>query len=251
MSEQDIVQYLSSRRFTVLFSGGKDSLATLLWVLNNIKHTRYNIVYVEIPGNTHPECTRYVMQVCKDLGVYHKLIIARRNDLDFFDCLERWGIPLYGVYRWCMHQFKRKVVETQTYFVQVSGIRIADSHFRVKRQPIEYFKMSRSIGVFPLLFWSTKEVLEYIKANDIQLNPCYARYGHSGNCMFCPYHNKKQIILTMQDPEWRHKILTALYKQRPKGNIRKKILARWLKYSRYTTLSCSHFSEKCKGDADG
>jgi len=56
----DLVRYLNRVRFSVLFSGGKDSLATLLWVLDHIKHNNWNIIYAEVTGNTSSLCTDYV-----------------------------------------------------------------------------------------------------------------------------------------------------------------------------------------------
>jgi 3'-phosphoadenosine 5'-phosphosulfate sulfotransferase (PAPS reductase)/FAD synthetase len=34
------------RDFTVLWSGGKDSTAVLLWVLENVNHTAWNVLYI-------------------------------------------------------------------------------------------------------------------------------------------------------------------------------------------------------------
>jgi len=47
---------LNQHRFTILWSGGKDSTAALLWVLDHVSHKDWNVLYVEITGNTHPKC---------------------------------------------------------------------------------------------------------------------------------------------------------------------------------------------------
>jgi len=60
----NVKEFLNRKFFTVLFSGGKDSTAALLWVLDHINHSNWNILYVEVTGNTHPLCTRYVTDFC-------------------------------------------------------------------------------------------------------------------------------------------------------------------------------------------
>jgi len=227
---KDPAEFLNNRRFIATFSGGKDSLATLLWILDNIKHDNFKILYIEIPGNTHPLCTQYVRNVCKQLGVYNKLIVDGRYDLEFFECLRKWGIPVIGIYRWCLWQFKVKVFEKHLSYslIQVSGVRREDSRARAKLGLIEIHRLFNAIIVNPIINWTRRQVLNYIREHGVPLNPCYKIYGHSGNCMFCPYHDKKAIRLTMQDPEWRNKIISAL--RHCKAPLGKKTLRRWMKF---------------------
>jgi len=235
----DIREYLNSHKFTVLFSGGKDSTAVLLWVLDNVHHEDWNILYVEVSGNTHPLCNQYVHDITKELGVRHKLIHAKREDMDFFEALKKWGIPLFGKRRWCMYQFKQKLFQKHSHMIQVIGIRRSDSQRRKKARMFEVFRQTNNVSVKPILSWNEKQVREYIRSHGIGLNPCYEICGHSGNCMFCPFHNKKQIILTMSLPEWREKILDALRVQKPNGRMGKKILNYWMKYGKQQTLLIS------------
>ncbi len=235
VTDKNIAEFLNERRFTVLFSGGKDSLATLLWVLNNVQHNDWNILYIEVTGNTHPLCIEYVKNTCRSLGVYNKLVIAKRNDLDFFECLRRWGVPIIGKYRWCMYQFKLKLMKAYSHLTVVTGVRRSDSHIRRKILPIGFFKITKNVSVNPIYNWNKKQVLAYIRKHGLELNPCYKIYGHSGSCMFCPYHNKRQIILTLQDPEWREKILSSL--AAGKGPISREKYLKWMKYSKLKTIT--------------
>jgi len=204
------IRLLSNNRFTVLFSGGKDSLAALLWILDNVHHDDWNILYVEVTGNTHRLCNEYVYRICEKLGVEEKLIHARRKDADFFDYVRRYGLPIIGKYRWCMWQFKTKLFQRHSCAVQVTGMRRTDSHRRRNLALIDYFRHSGFITVQPLLDWSTRRALEYIRDHGLEPNPCYRLYGHSGNCMLCPYHTVDRIVRTLQDPEWGPKIVDAL-----------------------------------------
>jgi len=231
----DVKEFLNQRRFIVLFSGGRDSLATLLWVLDNIDHDDWKILYIEVSGNTHPLCTEYVKRVCEALGVKSKLLIDGREDADFFTCLRKWGVPLIGKYRWCLYQFKIKVIEKYKRYslIYVSGVRRRDSWRRKGIEPIEFFRSSETVVVNPILNWSRRQVIEYIARHGVDVNPCYKIYGHSGNCMFCPYHTKEMIVLTLKDPEWGEKILSSLTF---KGRFSKKIAEKWVKLSRKVEL---------------
>jgi len=233
-SERKVLEYLSKRKFTVLFSGGKDSLASLLWVLENIPHSRWNIVYIEITGNTHELCTEYVKNICERLDILNKLEIRRREDLDFFDCLKKWGMPLIGKYRWCMYQFKLKLVKDIPF--QVTGVKRSDSIVRGKRKVIELFRNTKVMSINPIFDWSNRDVLSYIKEHRVDINPCYKLFRHSGNCVFCPYHRDDQIILTLQDPVWGSKIRKALQELKARGRITKEKKEKWLKWIEQTSI---------------
>lgn len=236
MDKFDIKEYLNSHKFTVLWSGGKDSTATLLWVLNNIMHERWNILYIEVSGNTHELCNQYVHEVAKELGVYNKLIHAKREDLDFFECIKKWGIPIFGKYRWCLYQFKQKLFIRYDYTIQVTGSKQSDSYRRKNIKPIEYFRQTGNILVAPIMTWSTKQVKRYILDHEIPLNPCYKLFNHSGNCMFCPYHSTASIVLTLNDPYWRNKIIETLQALRSKGVLQIRAYNMWRKRIGQTTL---------------
>ncbi|RLE95627.1 MAG: hypothetical protein DRJ96_08235 [Thermoprotei archaeon] len=232
------IRFLNERRFTVLFSGGKDSLATLLWVMDNVRHDNWNVVYVEVSGNTHPLCNEYVHEVASRLGLDDRLIRAKREDLDFFDAIRRWGIPLIGQTRWCLYQFKIKVWSNYSYLTQVSGIKRSDSNRRAKAHLIEYMRLGKNVVVNPILMWDDDDVMDFIRDHGVPLNPCYEIYGHSDNCMFCPYHSKRKIMLTLQDPYWRDKIVSALRcVKAPRSESMRRILRKWLRHVGQTPLT--------------
>jgi 3'-phosphoadenosine 5'-phosphosulfate sulfotransferase (PAPS reductase)/FAD synthetase len=229
----DIKSILNNNYFTVLWSGGKDSTACLLWVLENVEHNNWNVLYVEITGNTHPLCTQYVLATAEKLGISNKLVIERTRD--FFELMDRWGPPLL-FYRWCLYQLKRNAFK-KSYKIQVCGIRKSDSKVRKKVSIFDFLNNKYTIN--PIIDWNKEQVTDFIKDHGIEINPCYKLYGHSGNCMFCPYHDKKSIILTMNDDCWRNKILSSLIKNKEKcikGKIGREIFERWTKYAKQKTL---------------
>jgi len=231
----DIKEYLSSRKFTILWSGGKDSTAALLWVLQNISHEDFNILFIKVAENTYYLNEHYVINIARDLGISNKLIIASANR-SFFDDLKKWGIPLIGFSRWCLNHYKIKVIkkllrEGKIFRINVSGV-TRTSRFRKNLKQRDYFRETDTISIMPILSWSKKQILSYIRDHGIELNPCYELFGHSGNCMFCPFHTKSQVIRTINwlrknDPEYLQALALALAKQNPSGRWRRTILRKW------------------------
>jgi len=233
---RNLVEYLNRRRFTVLFSGGKDSTATLLWVIDNIVHRDWNVVFIRVAENTHSLNEEYVVNLCDSLDILDRLVIASTNR-SFFGDLEKWGIPLLGCYRWCYYHYKQKVVnwlarKRLVYRVQVSGV-TRTSRARRNLRHIEYYRLDDAICVLPVLDWSREEILDYVKDHGVELNPCYKLVGHSGNCLFCPYHTKAAIYKTISflrtfEPDLYHGLRRALLARRPRGRLGREILKRWL-----------------------
>jgi len=225
----DFVEVLNSNSFTVLWSGGKDSTAALLWVLNNVKHDNWNVLYIEVTGNTHPICTQYVIETARRLGIYNKLIVTRREDLDFYEALKKWGIPIIRHNRWCLHQFKLPFILRYAHRVRVLGVRSEESRARSMLYSfVVYSRQENRLFVCPIYDWKKERVTHYIKSFGIDINPCYAMYGHSGNCMFCPNHTKEKIVKTLLDPEWRARIVNALEAQR----VQTRTVRTWLRIAR-------------------
>jgi len=227
---------LDNLEFTVLWSGGKDSTATLLWVLNNVNHSNYKVLYVELKGNTDHRCNEYILEIAEKLGIEDKLIFysATHNGLDFFELMDKWGVPVIK-YRWCLYKLKIPAFKSVPTKIIVSGVRATDSKIRMKFvKELTYSKYTRKWSINPIWNWTKEQVLDYIKDNGLKLNPCYEILGHSGNCCYCPYADKEHIIKTLSDPYWRNKILPALERKKDnllKGKIGTQIYNRWMKYA--------------------
>ena len=228
----DVLRY---KRFYVDFSGGKDSLAALLWAYSNFQRDQITALYIEVTCNTHPWCTEYVKRVCSELNL--PLIIDRQNAC-FYSCLRRWGIPLIAAQRWCLNHFKVKVLRRYADRPHVTGV-TRSSVWRKSTQPVEYVRWSGNLTFNPILDWSREQIMDFIRDHGFQLNPCYERYGHSGNCMFCPYHQKHAIIMTLSDPFWRARIVPALrhvLAANRYGKMGYRLLRRWLDSTKQLTL---------------
>jgi len=210
----------------VAFSGGKDSTAVLLLVLEALQPKMVRgAVFIEVTGNTHDFNIWYAYRVADRLGV--DLLHLRRDDLDFFNALVRWGVPMRG-HRWCMNEFKIKVFKVVRPPVFLVGVKHSDSLWR-ERSDWSRPKMWNDMVVFsPIWFWTTQDIRDFIKSRNIDLCPCYELYNHSGNCMYCPFHNTVMIRKTIADPVWGQKILGALSILR--NDWGKREYRRWSRY---------------------
>jgi len=223
--------YRKQGDFHIMFSGGKDSTALLLLTLQALPKSKIKgVVFTEITGNTAQCNIKYLEEVIEKLGLEDKFIYSRRGDLDFFQALVKWGLP-HIKNRWCMTEFKFKVWRSVDIDKALIGVKYSDSHWR-RRYTWDKPKKLRGMLVFsPIYDWKTEDVLDYIKSMNFPISACYEVYGHSGNCMFCPFRTKTQIEKIMKDPVWSSKIAWALSKLY--NNWGRREAKRWLRF--YTT----------------
>ena len=167
--EGDIKNILKSRKGVVLFSGGKDSLATLIYLKGIARKVRKRLtaVYVDTTAGL-PENTAYVRKVCKYLRV--KLEIVRPK-VDYFTLAKDWGIPSFR-YRWCCRELKIKPIEE--YFRKIKkpkvvfdGIRAVESNVRSHYIPVWYHPSFKCLSVSPIFYWTNNDVASLINSNGI------------------------------------------------------------------------------------
>ena len=223
------------RRVYVMFSGGKDSLVALDLAAQIFKPNEMKIVFIEVTGNTDKCNIEYVHRIYnKHFSDYD--LIHVKPPYDFYEVMIKWGIPGLKA-RWCMDKYKIQPLRRFVPPFFVLGIRRTDSTRRAQIYTAPIIRAEwhvKRILILPLLNWTKQDVYDYIRQQGLELSPCYKKYGHSGNCMFCPYHRKKAITLTLQDPYWREKIINALkqirslYNKNNKSRFKENIIRYWL-----------------------
>jgi 3'-phosphoadenosine 5'-phosphosulfate sulfotransferase (PAPS reductase)/FAD synthetase len=169
MTKGDVRGILKLRKPFVLFSGGKDSLATLIYLKEIAKKLRRRLtaVYVDTTAGL-PENTEYVKKVCQYLHV--KLEVVRPK-VDYFTLAKDWGIPSFR-YRWCCRELKIKPIEE--YFksikqpkVVLDGIRAVESNVRSQYIPVWYHPSFKCLSVSPIFRWTDEDVTSLINSNGI------------------------------------------------------------------------------------
>jgi 3'-phosphoadenosine 5'-phosphosulfate sulfotransferase (PAPS reductase)/FAD synthetase len=182
--EGDIKRILNTRRSFILFSGGKDSLATLVYLKEIAKKedTDLTAIYVDTTVGL-PENTKYVKKVCKYLEVNLKIV---RPKVDYFTLVKEWGIPSFN-YRWCCRELKIKPIEEYLNGINepkvvFDGIRAAESSVRKQYIPIWFHPSFKCLSVSPIFYWSDHQVISFINNNGIPKTLLHSLLGSSTEC---------------------------------------------------------------------
>ena len=183
ISDSDIKILLKIRRPFVLFSGGKDSLATLAYLrsLTNSSGKNITALYIDTTAGL-PENTEYIKKVCRYLKVKLKIV---RPKVDYFTLVKKWGIPSFQ-YRWCCRELKIKPIEDFLATIKepkvvFDGIRAAESRIRKQYIPIWYHPSFKCLSVSPIFYWSDQDVISYINSNGIPKTMLHS-LGSSTEC---------------------------------------------------------------------
>jgi 3'-phosphoadenosine 5'-phosphosulfate sulfotransferase (PAPS reductase)/FAD synthetase len=191
LEQTDVAETLQMGRPFVLFSGGRDSLATLRYVKGIAE--KAGVTVTALHANTtagFPEVEKYVEEVCDRLQVE---LVTVSPQQDFFDLAKRWGIPGIRA-RWCCQTLKvapiTRYLRTLDMPVLVyDGIRAAESTARAKYTPLWFHPAFRCLSVSPIFRWSNDEVADYITKERLPESPV-AHLGCSSEC-WCGAYKKR------------------------------------------------------------
>lgn len=191
LSRPDLRKILSKMKLFILFSGGLDSLCTLLYLLEITGNNGYRPTALHIDTTAgFPEVTQYVKRTCSKLGIPLEIVKPKR---DYFELAKRWGIPSFNA-RWCCKELKVKPVKEFLSNVQgpkiiIDGIRAAESSQRRTYLPVWYHPTFQCISVSPILGWSDQAVSSYVQASGMPLGPA-SELGCSAECWCGAYKTR-------------------------------------------------------------
>ena len=184
----EIKDYLSRTRLpvNVSFSGGKDSLASL--ILSRKVLTRIEVLFINT-GLEFPETVEYVHEFCRS----HKLRLQEiKAESSFFEQLHNFGPPAKD-FRWCC---KTNKLGPMTSFLEqhypkgcvtIEGRRIYESFNRATIKAVErnpYVPSQTTLS--PIRNWRALEVMLYIYWNKLEPNPLYEEDFERIGCWLCP-----------------------------------------------------------------
>jgi 3'-phosphoadenosine 5'-phosphosulfate sulfotransferase (PAPS reductase)/FAD synthetase len=205
------------RSVSCCFSGGKDSLVATHLIMKELEdHSEIDkwVLFADT-GIMLPTTKPFVQDVCQSFGWKLKVV-----DGNFFEEAQTKGMPRMR-HRWCCHVCKvdpmQSFIKTlQPQRGEVTGLRRDESIRRAKLAQIYYKRRVPSWAYAPIISWNEKQVLKYLRKNELPMPPHY-RLGLHETCMCGVYSNRKQMeILKAQFPELWAKILTL------EGSFRKK-----------------------------
>ncbi|MCE5237465.1 phosphoadenosine phosphosulfate reductase family protein [bacterium] len=187
----DVIRTFALGKPYVLFSGGKDSVATLLYLqrLAEKHHVKLTALHADTTAG-FPEVEDYVREVCTVLDVS---LVTVRPQRDYFETAKRWGIPGFRS-RWCCETLKiapirRFLAQQKGHCVVYDGIRAAESNLRAKYVPVWFHPSFRCISISPILRWSHQDTLDYVASAGLPRNPT-EDLGTSGECWCGAYKSR-------------------------------------------------------------
>lgn len=218
----------------VTFSGGKDSLAALLWTREHITKN-FTTVFCDT-GWEHPLTYEYIQRIADKLHLDLVTLKSKKYDgmVDLARKKTRWPSTWA---RFCTEELKTKPMidyvldEVKKNVLIVQGIRASESPSRAKMQAqCTYFKYyfepygydkqgkpkkhsyrGREVRAFrekfaddllrPVFDWSAKQVIDYILAAGLEPNPLYRMGYKRVGCWPCVMANQRDILnITRQSP---------------------------------------------------
>lgn len=206
ISIEQFVHDYAIRSVACCFSGGKDSLVSTHLMMNFLPDYLDKWVVHANTGIMLPVAKPFVEDICKSFGWKLKVV-----DGNFFYEAQTKGMPRMK-HRWCCHICKIEPIQAfiKTLIPQraeVTGLRRDESLKRAKLNQIYYKRKVPSWAYAPIIGWSEKQVLGYMRSNSLPMPPHY-RMGLRETCMCGVYSNRKQMeILKAKFPELWQKIL--------------------------------------------
>jgi len=219
----------------VTFSGGKDSLAALLWIRNNFSKN-FTTVFCDT-GWENPITYRYINQVAEKLGLDIVILKSKKYD-GLIDLAKQKKRFPSSQRRFCTSELKS--IPTIDYlldfvkdnFIIIQGIRGAESESRAKmaaqcnyfkyylepygqdkngkdkfhtyrRKEILSFCENHATDVWrPIFDWTAQQVIDYILENGLEPNPLYKMGFKRVGCFPCIMSANPEIYqITQRFPE--------------------------------------------------
>ena len=207
-SEEMALRMDPENGFYLAFSGGKDSQVLYhLAVLGGVKFK----AHMNLTSVDPPEVIRFVKKNYPDV----ELVKPR---MSIYEMAKKKGCLPTRLVRWCCEEFKEMSGAGK---VTLIGIRKSESTNRKKRNEIEtgdrkfsgtfdqwsehQEKMVTCVGgkdkilVSPILYWTEKDVWDYLKRMRIQYCELYDKGYKRIGCIMCPMSNYKQNVREMKD----------------------------------------------------
>ena len=193
--------------FHVGVSGGKDSVAALLWMVreSGIAPEKIVATFCDI-GNDHPCTIEHVQRISETVHPI-QTIFPKRN---FFElALEKKRFPSSQA-RFCTEHLK--IDPTRNHLtrliyegfnpIAVSGVRADESDDRKTLPEWDYNGWLLCVSWRPLIRWSLEEVLALHRKYGVPLNPLYAMGAERVGCWPCMMCKKKEIrTIALKSPE--------------------------------------------------
>lgn len=185
-------------KVVVAFSGGKDSLVVLSLVRQYFPKVA---VCFNDTGVEYPETRAFVKQIAKDWDL--NLITTSYYKKTFWDCVKQYGFPAETKSSYlksgrqhkahCCYYLKempmKLVIRQNGWLGMFTGTTAIESRQRMfvarDKGICSYIKHYNLYKIHPILWWTEKEVWDFIKQKGLPRNSLYDIGAHRIGCMPC------------------------------------------------------------------
>jgi len=193
-------------KYIVSISGGKDSTACLLYMLERVPKEDVIAVFCDTKWEAD-ETYEYLDYLEKALDVE----IVRIESEGMWALCERQRFIPSSRLRNCTFELKIKPIEKflkenfidkKIDFILVQGIRREESEARKDTEVFEIkastsFKKDEKFTypvLYPIVYWSVEKVFAYIEEKGIKVNPLYRKGFKRVGCMPCVFASKYELM---------------------------------------------------------
>ena len=206
MNPKEFVKEYCIKSLVCCFSGGKDSLCATHYVMRELEGVDIDkyVVFVDTTVMI-PTVVDFVKDVCAKFGWNLKILSPEKS---FWDMVKA-GMPMPTMHRrWCCYYLKLKPITDFTKKLppqraEITGLR-SDESIRRRRMKLKQIYLDKRSGAWhyaPILEWTEKDVLHYMKTHSLPM-PHHYRLGIKETCQCGAFSNKKQMmILKAQFPQ--------------------------------------------------
>ena len=230
----EMSQMLYEKPLVITYSGGKDSDTVLK--LAQIAKIPFEVLHSHTTADA-PETVYHVRNKFRELELssikcdidYHVQPDGKR--VTMWNLIPRKLMPPTRLMRYCCSELKEGGGKDR--FI-ITGVRWAESAARKKnrgsleviasrkerslilsndndedRRLFENCKMAGKRVVNPIIDWTTEDVLDFCKAEKVNLCPLYAEGWHRVGCVGCPMAGKKRYIEFARYPAYKKAYIAA------------------------------------------
>lgn len=176
----------------VLFSGGKDSCASLAYSKELIEKVALKCSLIALHVDTTvslPSSEDFVKEFCARINVPLEII---KPKVDYFTLAQKWGVPRPRA-RWCCFHLKIEPIKDYlkgfSDYLVLDGMRREESRKR-STYPFTYEHPHFGLVIHPIVDWTQEKVETYLKSMNLPLNPAY-EFGFSSWECWCGVFKRK------------------------------------------------------------
>lgn len=207
---EKVIEKNRDKNIAVAFSGGKDSLATLLLVRKVLESI--DVIFTDT-GIEFPETIEYVNKIAEKYKL--RLFVAKSDK--FWKAINYFGMPARD-YRWCCKVvklgptaklIKRKYGNNLLSFI---GQRRYESEIRARSSRVWINPwLPTQTGASPIQNWRALHVWLFLFKEKAEVNPLYYKGLERIGCWLCPASDMAEFeLLKSQHPELWKKLKEVL-----------------------------------------